>query len=267
MRDGIRASFLAAGFGLVVLACGTSHAAPPKADGKAGTKEPPALVPFFTEEGPITERWVTRDWEDISRPPKWPVFWEVRDGMLHGTGRYSVGASGEKWIGTWLLSEREYSDFILEADFKFKNGGRFGNGGIALRTPLKGDPAYAGFELQITDPAFEHSYFPEAGEDEMTGSLYLVLAPKEQMYRAGVWNRYRIEMRGSHLKAWLNGTVVQDVDLATLTQPARKHGEGKSYIEAPPGASRPRQGHIGFQDLSENGEVLLFRNVRIVALD
>ena len=30
--------------------------------------------------------------------------------------------------------------------------------------------------------------------------------------------------------------------------------------------ARPRRGHIGFQDLSESGEVLLFRNVRIAEL-
>jgi hypothetical protein len=37
-------------------------------------------------------------------------------------------------VGTWLLSEREYGDFILEVDFKFVNGGATGNGGVALPT-------------------------------------------------------------------------------------------------------------------------------------
>lgn len=227
----------------------------------------PELTPLFTTPGPVKEGWTTRAWEDVAKPPKWDVSWEVKDGELWGTGKYSTGNTGDKWIGTWLLSEREYSDFILELEFKFKNGGKFGNGGVALRAPLKGDPAYEGMELQITDPQFEYSYFPKAGNDELTGALYLVAAPKKLMYRAGEWNDYRIEMRGPKVKVTLNGEIVQDIDLDSLTKPARKHGEGQEFLDATPGAQRPRRGHIGLQDLSENGEVLLFRNVKIAELD
>jgi hypothetical protein len=222
--------------------------------------------PLFATEGPVVQGWTTRDWEDVSKPPKWPVQWQVRKGELWGTGHYSTGNSGDKWIGTWLLSEAEYGDFILELEFKFKNGGRFGNGGVALRAPLKGDPAYEGLELQITDPQFEYSYFPEAGHDELTGALYLVAAPTKLMYRAGEWNRYRIELRGPKVKVTLNGTTVQDIDLDSFTRPARKHGKGQEFLDATPGAQRPRRGHIGLQDLSENGEVLLFRNVKVTEL-
>jgi hypothetical protein len=223
--------------------------------------------PFFTTDGPVTEGWLTRDWTDVSKPPKWPVLWEVKEGILHGTSRFSTGSTGDKWIGTWLLTEREYSDFVLELEFRFKNGGRFGNGGIALRAPLHGDPAYEGLELQITDPRYEYSYFPKATAAQMTGALYLVRAPDAQVYRAQEWNRYRIEMRGPLLRARLNEVVIHDLDLDTLTGPALRHGEGEELLPATPGARRPRRGHLGFQDLSENGEVLMFRNVSIVALD
>jgi hypothetical protein len=116
---------------------------------------------LFTRPGVVGEGWVVRDWTDVSKPPKWPVVWEVdADGILYGTGRYSPGTTGDRWIGTWLLSEREYGDFLLELEFKFRNDGKSGNGGIALRAPLAGDPAYEGLELQITDPRYEYSYFP-----------------------------------------------------------------------------------------------------------
>lgn len=227
----------------------------------------PTFQKLFTHPGAVTKGWVVRDWVDVSRPPKWPVVWDVdADGVLWGTGRYAPGTTGDRWIGTWLLSEREYGDFILELDFKFMNGGRSGNGGIALRAPFSGDPAYAGLELQITDERYERSYFPGATVEQLSGALYLVSGARELAYVQGEWNHYRIEMRGSKVKVWLNQKLVQDVDLDTLTRPAKRHGEGQELLEAMPGALRPRRGHIGFQDLSESGEWLLFRNVQIAEL-
>lgn len=228
----------------------------------------PEFQKLFERPGVVSDGWVVRNWSDVSEPPKWPVVWEVdADGILYGTGRYSPGATGDRWIGTWLLSERQYGDFILDLEFKFRNGGKMGNGGIALRAPLAGDPAYAGLELQITDPSYEYSYFPGATEKQLTGALYLVSGAKEQAYLAGEWNHYRIEMRGAKVKVWLNRKLVQDVDLETLTTPAKRHGEGQELLDAAPGAARPRRGHIGFQDLSEGLETLMFRNVRIAELD
>lgn len=221
----------------------------------------PELQPLFDKDGPVTTGWIVRAWDDVARPPAATVTWAVRDGILRAE------QPAEKWAGTWLLSEKEYGDFILELEFKFKNGGKVGNGGIALRAPLQGDPAYEGMELQITDPRYEESLFPNPRPDQLTGALYLIRAPKKQMYRAEAWNRYRIEMRGAKVKAWLNGEQVQDVDLDTLTAAAKKHGRGQELLDATPGAQRPRKGRIGFQDLSDDGEVLLFRGIKLVALD
>lgn len=222
---------------------------------------------FFKRPGVVSEGWVVRDWVDVSKPPKWPVVWEVdADGILYGTGRYAPGTTGDRWIGTWLMSEREYGDFILELEFKFRNGGKSGNGGVALRAPLHGDPAYDGLELQITDPRFERSYFPNATLAQLSGALYLVSPAKEEAYIQGEWNHYRIEMRGPDVKVWLNRKLVQDVNLDTLTKPAKRHGQGEELLDATPGAQRPRRGHIGLQDLSESGETLTFRNVRIAEI-
>jgi hypothetical protein len=238
----------------------SAAAAPPAAE--------PKVEKLFTRPGVVGEGWVVRNWVDVSEPPKWPVVWDVdADGILCGTGRYSPGTTGDRWIGTWLLSERQYADFILELDFKFRNGGKSGNGGVALRAPLVGDPAYNGLELQITDERYERSYFPGATPEQLTGALYLVSGAKELAYVPGEWNHYRIEMRGPKVKVWLNQKLVQDVDLDTLKKPAKKHGEGQELLDAPPGAQRPRRGHIGFQDLSESGESILFRNVQITELN
>jgi hypothetical protein len=68
------------------------------------------------------------------------------------------------------------------------------------------------------------------------------------------------------VKVWLNKKLVQDVNLDRLTKPAKKHGQGEVLLDAKPGAERPRRGHIGLQDLSESGETLTFRNVRIAEI-
>ncbi len=58
-------------------------------------------------------------------------------------------------------------------------------------------------------------------------------AAKELAYVPGEWNHYRIEMRGPKVKVWLNRKLVQDVDLDTLTKPAKRHGEGQELLDAP----------------------------------
>lgn len=219
---------------LLILALALTAAA------RAGAGVEPQFESLFTKPGVVGEGWVVRDWVDVSKPPKWPVVWEVdADGILYGTGRYAPGDSGDRWIGTWLLSAKEYADFVLELDFKFRNGGASGNGGVALRTPLAGDPAYAGLELQITDERFERSYFPNATNAQLAGALYLVSPARELAYEPGEWNRYRIEARGPHIKVWLNETLVQDVRLDDFTMPAQMHGEGQELLDATPGAERP----------------------------
>ena len=240
-----------------------------KADQDAGL----SWTPLFPQDGEVKDGWIVRHWADVSKPVDRPATWEVRDGILYGVGRLSGGGKGTEhpyshstWAGSWLLSEREYDDFILETEFRFQGDGERGNGGIALRAPLRGDPAYDGIELQITDERYERSLYPNADSDEMTGALYLLSAPAKLAYRPGEWNRYRVEARGPRIRVWLNGERVQDVDLSTMTAPARRHGQGTEMLPAAPGKDRPLRGHVGFQDLSDSGETLLFRNARIAEL-
>src|SRR5699024_5466275 len=47
-----------------------------------------------------------------------------------------------------LFTEQEYSNFILRFEFKLTPGA---NNGLAIRSPLEGNPAYEGMELQIID--------------------------------------------------------------------------------------------------------------------
>jgi hypothetical protein len=202
------------------------------------------FAPLFPDEG-VPTGWLVRDWDDLGNEAGPDSEWTVQDGVLRAGGRR----------GTWLVSEAEYADFILEFEIKLTERG---NSGVALRTPLDGDPAFEAMEMQIADLR----YNPGATAAELTGAIYRALAPTEQVYRPTEWNTCRIELDGAHLKVTFNGRVIQDVDLAAQDRPTRRH-DGS---EAPPLKDRPRSGRIGFQHLSRDNEPILIRNARIKAL-
>jgi Domain of Unknown Function (DUF1080) len=210
----------------------------------AGRADEDGFVKLFTEDG-VPKGWVVTEWSDLAKPAPKDVQWTVKDGVL----------TGGKQRGTWLISEKEYSDFILECEIKLTEKG---NSGIALRTPMKGDPAFDGMELQVADLR----YNTEAKDSELTGGIYRAIAPTKQVYKPTEWNTLRIELKGDHLKATINGEVVQDIDLTKYDQKVKRH----DGTDAPPVKDRPRKGHIGFQHLSRNNEPVLIRNVRIKEL-
>jgi hypothetical protein len=201
------------------------------------------FVPLFPKDG-VPKGWVVREWNDLSKPVK-DAQWAVKDGVLQSTRRR----------GTWLVSEKEYGDFILEFEIKLT---KRGNSGVALRAPMKDDPAFVGMELQVADLR----YNPKAKPDELTGAIYRALAPKKQVYKPEEWNKFRIELRGTHLKATVNGELIQDADLSKLDKPTLRHDGSK----AKPVKDRPLRGHIGFQHLSGDSLPVLIRGARLKEL-
>src|SRR5207302_6377817 len=98
---------------------------------------------------------------------------------------------------------------------------------------------------------------------ELTGAIYRAIAPKTQIYRPTEWNKFRIELKDTHLHVTLNGEVIQDVKLQDFDQPTKRH-DGSN---APPVKDRPRRGHLGFQHLSRNNEPVMIRGARIKMLE
>lgn len=203
------------------------------------------FVPLFPAEG-VPKGWLVRAWDDVSKPPQGSSVWKVKDGILHG---------GEP-RGSWLLSEKEYQDFVLEFEFKL---GERGNSGLALRAPPRGDPAFDGMELQMADLR----YNAEAKDSELTGGIYRAIAPRKQVYKPTEWNKYQVTLHGPRLKVVLNDEVIHDLNLDEQDQVVKRH----NGAEAPPVKDRPRQGHMGFQELSRGGDHVQIRNARIKVLD
>src|SRR5262249_22416210 len=113
--------------------------------------------------------------------------WKVHGGKLASWGADKGVLFVKGGGGGWLMTEKEYADFELRLEFKVPKGG---NSGVALRSPLKGDPAYTGMEIQILD---DDSYKGKLKEGQHTGSIYGVVPPKKVATRpVGEGNRYRI---------------------------------------------------------------------------
>ncbi len=169
--------------------------------------------------------------EDLTgwKPTGKPQAWSVRSGLIesNGTG------------GGWLLTEKQYEDFVLTLQYKVSPGC---NSGLAIRcTPLK--VGFSGMELQILDD------YGKVANKHSSMSVYSSIAPKQNMSRpAGQWNDVRVTCQGRRLQLVWNGQAVQDVDLDA-------HRELTNRV--------PR-GYIGLQD---HGHYVWFRNIRIKSLD
>ena len=205
-----------------------------------------ASTPLFPDKGE-PKGWVVRAWDDVSKPGPEGAKWVVDDdGVLNGS----------EPRGTWLVSEKEYGDFVLEFDWKL---GERGNSGCGIRFPDKGDPAFDGLEVQMADERYNEG---RDGPDKLTGSLYKALAPKKQVYKPTEWNKYVVTLKGPTVKVELNGELIQDVNLDQQTAKIERH-DGRP---APPLKDRPRKGRIGFQELSRGGAHVMIRNARIKEL-
>jgi len=148
-----------------------------------------------------------------------------------------------------LYTAKQYGDFVLRFDFKLEPGT---NNGLGIRTPLKGNPAYVGMELQILDNTAEK--WSKLKPYQYHGSIYgVVPAKRGHLKPVGQWNSQEVTCRGRRVKVVLNGVTIVDADLdkaaAGGTLDGRKH----------PGLKRAR-GHIGFLG---HGSRVEFRNIRI----
>src|SRR5678815_5132958 len=207
----------------------------------ASAAESDSFVPLFPKDGPPAG-FIVRLWSDVSKPPQDAASWVVKDGALTSEGAR----------GCWLMSEKEYGNFVLEYEFKL---GPTGNSGCALRAPMKGDPAFDGMELQMAD----FRYNEQAKDSELTGGIYRAVAPTKQVYKPEEWNTVRITLAGSKLTVVLNGETIQDRDLSKFEATVPRH----DGTPAPALKDRPRTGHIGFQELSREDSHVRIRNARI----
>ncbi|MDL2220952.1 DUF1080 domain-containing protein [Parabacteroides sp. OttesenSCG-928-N08] len=157
-----------------------------------------------------------------------------------------------KGSGGNLYTKKEYGNFVFRFEFQLTDAA---NNGLGIRTPLEGDAAYVGMELQILDS--EHAVYKDLEQYQYHGSVYGVIPAKRGFLKpVGEWNCQEVIAKGDQIKITLNGEVILDGNI----REASKNGtlDGKEH----PGLLNPK-GHIGFLG---HGSPVKFRNIRIKEL-
>jgi hypothetical protein len=151
-----------------------------------------------------------------------------------------------------LYTVREYSDFNFRFEFQLTPGA---NNGLGIRTPLEGDAAYVGMEIQIIDN--DAAIYADIKPYQYHGSVYGVIPAKRGFLKpVGEWNYEEVIVSGTKVKVILNGTVIVEGDIADSID------QGTIDGNVHPGLKN-RSGHIGFLG---HGSVVRFRNIRIMEL-
>jgi hypothetical protein len=119
------------------------------------------------------------------------TWWKVIDGAI-------VCQSGPKKKGSSLWTEREFKDFVLEAEFKFDGKG---DTGIHLRTEKQ--QMQIGISGSLKRDMTCSMYIPGKGYPVEAKGI-------KELLKIDEWNKVRIEVRKDHYKISLNGKHVYE---------------------------------------------------------
>jgi hypothetical protein len=137
---------------------------------------------------------------------------------------------------------------VARLEFRLPEGG---NNGLAIRSPLKGDPAYVAMcELQVLDSSSEK--YEAIDPRQHHGSAYGMAAAHRGFLRdVGQWNFQEVTVDGSTIKVELNGSVILDTDLAEITE----------FLADKPHPGKERKS--GFFGFAGHKDPVEYRNVSI----
>ncbi|MHC4074797.1 MAG: 3-keto-disaccharide hydrolase [Planctomycetota bacterium] len=152
--------------------------------------------------------------------------YQVEDGAIVGTAVANTPNS-------FLCTEKHYSDFILELEFKIDAGL---NSGVQIRSnsfpeykngrvhgyQVEIDPSVKPYTRQPRNLLADGSFAPVGEPRRWTGGIYdegrrgwlYNLTKNEKARRAfkqGQWNHFRIEAIGDSIKSWLNTVPAADM--------------------------------------------------------
>ncbi len=171
----------------------------------------------------------------------------IQDGLL------VVDPRGGESTGTQnLYTKEEYDNFIFRFEFMLTPAA---NNGLGIRTPLEGDAAYQGMELQILDD--DAPVYETLADYQYHGSVYGVIPAKRgHLKPVGEWNYQEVIADGDRITVKLNGTTILDGDI----REASKNGTLDNREH--PGLLN-KAGHIAFLG---HGSKVKFKNIRIKEL-
>src|SRR5437588_767735 len=183
------------------------------------------------------------------------------DGWKQATGSAGYTVENGMIVGTtvvnspnsFLVTQKEYGDFILELDNKVDD--TTSNSGVQTRSHFdkaanNGAGKVYGRQVEI-DPshrAWSGGIYDEGRRDW----LYPVElnAKSKPAFKVGAWNHFKIECIGNTIKTWVN-----DVPIAYMVDTV----DGKGFIGL--------QVHSIGNNAAEAGKKIYFKNIRIKTTD
>jgi hypothetical protein len=167
----------------------------------------------------------TLDGWSIQRGPESAFY--VRDGAIvihQGSG-----------FPAWLRYDRVLENFDFQCEVYMQG---WSDSGIYLHAPEHGRPATSGYHIKLFHQA------DEPANPYSMGSIFPLIAPRKVNVKQKEWNTLRTLVDWPVLRLWVNGDLVQDVDVDRTPELRR----------------RLRSGYLGISNLSYP---LQFRNLRL----
>ena len=169
-----------------------------------------------------------------------------------------VGRSVPNTSNTFLATDKEYDNFILELDFMIDDTDF--NSGVQIRShslPEHQRGRVFGYQVEIdpTDRAYTAGIYFEGGSPEREGGWLQDLSKNEaarQAFKHNEWNHLKVVADGRNIKTWLNGVPAADYT----------DNDDKAFI---PSGFIALQVH-GVGDDTETKEVR-WKNIKLTELD
>ena len=126
--------------------------------------------------------------------------------------REIIGISKADTPNSFICTEKDYDDFILEFEMKVDTAL---NSGVQIRShslPEFKDGRVHGYQIEI-DPS-KRGWSAGIYDEARTGWLYPVTPYNPDAvpaFKNHEWNHYRVEAIGDNIKTWLNGIPVADL--------------------------------------------------------
>jgi len=187
---------------------------------------------------------------------EWTSIRDLTAFKVDGSGNLVITGDAQAVL-TWLVTEKEYSDFVLRLDFQFAQKlPQHVDSGVTFRA-LPERSGVQGAKLRVSlnnDPNFRH---PLGAVVYTAGDA--VKPPDAVPFKgAGEWNTLEIEAIGSRVRVSVNGKLVNDVDLSKIDRDTISPKEGYARADLD-----RKSGRIGLQ--SHRG-VIKYRNIRVKEL-
>lgn len=183
--------------------------------------------------------------------------WKIEDGAMV----FYPPKDGKKGESYNLISENEYTDFVLSIEWKIAEAGNSGIFWAIKELPELSKPYETGPEIQVLD----NDKHPDGknGTSHQAGALYDMVSPSEDVTKPiGEWNL--CELTINH-KTNMGIVVLNDVEVVNFPVNNPEWGEmvSKSKFADWEHFAKYTTGKIGVQD---HGDGVAFRNIKIKEL-